>query len=163
MQAWGIPATSAAGAQEALEILQDSTHDRFDVVLLDMQMPGMDGITLAEVIKSDPKTSHARLIILTSLGKLMDDEQLKKMGIDACLVKPVKQNRLFECLTGLQSFAAQTGDGARPVRCRAARRCRKDLRILLAEDNIINQKVAVGQLRKLGFTPDVVNNGLRSA
>ncbi len=160
MQAWGIPATSAAGAQAALEKLQDVTQEPFDVVILDMHMPGMDGITLAEVIKADPRTSHARLIILTSLGKLMDDAQLKRMGIDACLVKPVKQNRLFECLTGLRNFP----HSAEPPRGDTASTANlpKDLRLLLAEDNIINQKVAVGQLRKIGYTPDVVGNGLEA-
>jgi PAS domain S-box-containing protein len=158
MQAWGIPATSAAGAQEALETLQDATQERFDVVILDMHMPGMNGITLAEVIKADPRTSHARLIILTSLGKLMDDEQLKRMGIDACLVKPVKQTRLFQCLTGLFSLPHEP-EPARSNSAAAAVLPPKELRVLLAEDNIINQKVAVGLLRKIGYTPDVANNG----
>ncbi len=158
MKAWGIPATSAAGAQKALETLQDRTQKRFDVVILDMQMPGMDGITLAEVIKADPKTSNARLIILTSLGKLMGDEQLKRLGIDACLVKPVKQSSLFECLTGLGHFPHEPESGRSSI-AHAAPLPPKELRILLAEDNVINQKVAIGQLRKLGYTPDVANNG----
>jgi PAS domain S-box-containing protein len=158
MKAWGIPATSAAGAQAALETLQDSTQKSFNVVIMDMQMPGMDGITLAEVIKTDPKTSHARLIILTSLGKLMDDAQLKRLGIDACLVKPVKQNRLFECLTGLRNFPNDSAPDPAP----ASAPLLEDLRVLLAEDNVINQKVAVGQLRKMGCTPDVANNGLEA-
>ncbi len=76
MQAWGIRATCAAGAQEALEKLQDPAEHRFDVVLLDMHMPGMNGISLAEVIKADPRLASARVIILTSLGQLMDDDQL---------------------------------------------------------------------------------------
>jgi PAS domain S-box-containing protein len=160
MEAWGIPATSAAGAQAALETLQDSSQDPFDVVIMDMHMPGMDGITLAEVIKADPKTSQARLIILTSLGKLMDDAQLKRLGIDACLVKPVKQNRLFECLTGLR--LRHHPELARASADPATAPLPKDLRLLLAEDNIINQKVAVGQLRKLGYAPDVANNGLEA-
>jgi two-component system sensor histidine kinase/response regulator len=161
MQAWGIPATSAAGAQEALEKLQDATRERFNVVILDMQMPGMDGISLAKVIKSDPRTSKARLIILTSLGKLMDDEQLKRMGIYACLVKPVKQTRLFECLTGMRSFPHKP-EPANGNSVPAVVPLPKELRVLLAEDNIINQKVAVGQLRKMGYIPDVANTGLEA-
>jgi PAS domain S-box-containing protein len=158
MQAWGIRATSAAGAQEALEKLQDTDTDRFDVVIMDMHMPGMNGISLAEVIKADQRLSHARLIILTSLGQLMDDQQLQRMGIEACLVKPVKQARLYECLTGRRQIPqkpapSQAAPGALPA---------EKLRVLLAEDNIINQKVAVAQLRKLGCSPDVVNNGLEA-
>jgi two-component system, sensor histidine kinase and response regulator len=161
MQAWGIPSASAAGAQEALEKLQDATQERFDVVILDMQMPGMDGITLAEVIKTDPRTAHARLIILTSLGKLMDDEQLKRMGIFACLVKPVKQTRLFECLTGVLNVPEKP-EPPRGNSASAPAFLPRELRILLAEDNIINQKVAVGQLRKMGCSPDVAINGLEA-
>ena len=158
MQAWGIRATCAAGAQEALEKLQDSTDHRFDVVLLDMHMPGMNGISLAEVIKADPRLARARVIILTSLGQMMSDEQLERIGIDACLVKPVKQARLYECLTGMRTLprkpgAAQPESGAPPP---------APLRVLLAEDNVINQKVAVAQLRKLGYSPDVASNGMEA-
>jgi CheY-like chemotaxis protein len=83
----------------------------------------------------------------------MDDDQLEKAGISACLVKPVKQGRLYECLTGLRSpphKAAAAAPAPTPP---------QDLRILLAEDNVINQKVAVAQLRKLGYTAEVVGNG----
>jgi PAS domain S-box-containing protein len=158
MQAWGIRATCAAGAQEALEKLQDATEHRFDIVLLDMHMPGMNGISLAEVIKADSRLARARVIILTSLGQMMSDEQLARIGIDACLVKPVKQARLYECLTGMRALprklpAAQAESGAPPP---------ASLRVLLAEDNVINQKVAVAQLRKLGYSPDVASNGLEA-
>jgi two-component system, sensor histidine kinase and response regulator len=161
MQAWGIRATCASGAQEALEKLQDETEHAFDVVLLDMHMPGMNGIALAEVIKADPRLSRMRVIILTSLGHLMDDAQLERIGIEACLVKPVKQARLYECLTGMRNLpkkpvetkpAVRPGDGPQPA----------PLRVLLAEDNIINQKVAVAQLRKIGSVPDVVGNGMEA-
>jgi two-component system, sensor histidine kinase and response regulator len=158
MQVWGIRATGAAGAQEALEKLQDAGEDRFDVVVMDMHMPGMNGISLAEVIKADSRLSKARLIILTSLGQLMDDDQLERMGIDACLVKPVKQARLYECLTGQRNVPHKTdAQAAAPTAPEIEKLC-----VLLAEDNIINQKVAVAQLRKLGYSPDVVNNGMEA-
>jgi PAS domain S-box-containing protein len=158
LAAWGIRASSAAGAQDALDRLHDSSNDHFDVVLLDMHMPGMNGIALAEVIRADPRTSRTRLIILTSLGKFMDDDQLKRIGIDACLVKPVKQGRLFECLTGRRAVPQKSA--AAPAA--ATEPAPPHLRVLLAEDNVINQKVAVAQLRKLGYAPDVVNTGLEA-
>jgi len=161
MQVWGIHAACAAGAQEALEKLQDSSQNRFDVVLLDMHMPGMNGITLAKVIKADPKLARIRLIMLTSLGQLMDDEQLKKAGIAACLVKPVKQGRLYECLTGVSSPPHKSGSTQAGAAV-APPALPQNLRILLAEDNVINQKVAVAQLRKLGLTPEVAANGLEA-
>jgi two-component system sensor histidine kinase/response regulator len=161
MQAWGIRATCAAGAQEALEKLQDTTGPRFDVVVLDMHMPGMNGISLAEVIKADPRLSCARIIILTSLGQLMDDAQLARLGIEACLVKPVKQARLYECLTGMRNMPKKQAENKPgPGAINGAQDA--PLRILLAEDNVINQKVAVAQLRKLGCTPDVAANGMEA-
>ena len=161
MQAWGIRATCAAGAQEALEKLQDPKEPRFDVVVLDMHMPGMNGISLAEVIKADPRLARARVVILTSLGHLMDDAQLERIGIYACLVKPVKQARLYECLTGMRSLPKKPVE-TKPVARTAEGPQGGPLRVLLAEDNIINQKVAVAQLRKLGCSPDVVGNGMEA-
>ncbi len=163
LHTWGMRSCAANGAQEALEKLQDSAHDPIDAVLLDMHMPGMNGITLAHVIKSDPAIAKTRVILLTSLGKLMDDDKLAGLGVDACLVKPVKRARLYECLAG-----ASDGKGAPPAAGRASAAkppvvlAGRPLRILLAEDNLINQRVAVAQLKKLGYTPDVVNNGVEA-
>ena len=80
-----------------------------------MHMPGMNGITLAHVIKSDPAIAKTRVILLTSLGKLMDDDKLAEMGVDACLVKPVKRARLFECLTGLPKAEGAPATAAAPA------------------------------------------------
>jgi CheY-like chemotaxis protein len=101
------------------------------------------------------------LIILTPLGKLMDKEQLKKTGIDACLFKPVRQARLLERLTGIR-HSPQSPEAVRFNSAPSAPVLPRELRVLLAEDNIINQKVAVGQLRKMGCTPDVASNGLEA-
>jgi PAS domain S-box-containing protein len=164
LHSWGMRSSTAGAAQEALERLQDSAHDPIDAVLLDNHMPGMNGITLAKVIKSDPSLSKTRVILLTSLGKLMADEKLAEYGIYACLVKPVKRARLYECLTGLskgQAAAAPNGHtsfSSKPPIVMAD----KPLRIMLAEDNLINQRVAVAQLKKLGYTPEVVNNGVEA-
>ena len=71
----------------------------YDVALLDMQMPEMDGLTLAQTIKADSAICRTRLIILTSLGQMMTTDELRKLGIDLYLVKPVKQARLFDSLS----------------------------------------------------------------
>jgi CheY-like chemotaxis protein/HPt (histidine-containing phosphotransfer) domain-containing protein len=120
----------------------------------------MNGISLAEVIKADPRLARARVIILTSLGHMMDDAQLERAGIYACLVKPVKQARLFECLTGMRSLPKKPVE-TKPI-ARTDGPQAEPLRVLLAEDNVINQKVAVAQLRKLGCSPDVVGNGMEA-
>jgi PAS domain S-box-containing protein len=161
IRGWGMRASGAASAQEALEKLQDPRANPFDVVLVDMQMPGMNGITLAKVIKVDPALSKTRLIMLTSLGKMLSEEQLDSVGIDACLVKPVKQARLYECLTGYSKAPSSSTIATRKKSAAhlAPAPGRANLRILLAEDNIINQKVAVAMLKKLGYTCEVVSNG----
>jgi PAS domain S-box-containing protein len=164
LHSWGMRSSATGTAQEALEKLQDSAHDPIDAVLLDIHMPGMNGITLAQVIKSDPALARTRVILLTSLGKLMDDDKLAEAGVDACLVKPVKRARLFECLTGLSKGKGAPGAPGKPA---AEARlpivlAGQPLRILLAEDNLINQRVAVAQLKKLGYTSDVANNGVEA-
>jgi CheY-like chemotaxis protein/HPt (histidine-containing phosphotransfer) domain-containing protein len=160
---WGMRSCAANNAQEALEKLQDSAHDPIDAVLLDMHMPGMNGVTLANVIKSDPSLAKTRVILLTSMGKLMDDDKLAEMGVDACLVKPVKRARLYECLAGpSQAKGAAPAAGQAPVAKPPVVVPARPLRILLAEDNLINQRVAVAQLKKLGYTADVANNGIEA-
>jgi signal transduction histidine kinase/DNA-binding response OmpR family regulator/streptogramin lyase len=162
--AWKMQKGSAAGGNEALQLLRaaGAAGTPYDIALLDMQMPEMDGLTLARAIKADPAIARTRLIILTSLGHMLSDEELKSVGIDAYLVKPVKQSRLFDTLVdavgksrtegmmGTAAAASETPD-ASPL---------PKLRILVAEDNRVNQKVALGQLGKLGCTGDVVANGL---
>jgi PAS domain S-box-containing protein len=166
LQNWGMRSTVAGAAQEALEKLQDSSHDPIDAVLLDNQMPGMNGVALAQVIKSDPSLAKTRVILLTSLGKLMDDDKLAELGIHACLVKPVKRARLYECLTSLSQpkpVASAPAKGEQPAPPKPPIVIPDTpLRILLAEDNLINQRVAVAQLKKLGYTPDVANNGVEA-
>jgi len=160
---WGMRSCASNNAQEALEKLQDSAHDPIDAVLLDMHMPGMNGVTLAHVIKSDPALAKTRVILLTSMGKLMDDDQLAEMGVDACLVKPVKRARLYECLAGpSHAKGAAPAAGQAPAPKPPVVVPGRPLRILLAEDNLINQRVAVAQLKKLGYIADVANNGVEA-
>ncbi|MFI5337781.1 MAG: ATP-binding protein, partial [Opitutales bacterium] len=98
--AWKMQKGSAAGGHEALKMLRSAAAagTPYDLALLDMQMPEMDGLTLARAIKADPAIASTRLVILTSLGNVMSNEELKAAGIDAYLVKPVKRSRLFDCL-----------------------------------------------------------------
>jgi PAS domain S-box-containing protein len=164
---WQMHPASAADGREALRILRAAAQAGrpYDLALLDVQMPGMDGLTLAREIKSDPLISSIRLVMLTSIGDACSTEEMRRANIETYLVKPVKQNRLFDCLlnaiskptnweTGLHdklsslpSDLAQSGPES------------KKTRILLAEDNLTNQTVALGQLRKLGYTADAVSNG----
>jgi CheY-like chemotaxis protein len=163
--AWKMQKGSAASGHEALKILRASAAEGkpYDVALLDMQMPEMDGLTLARAIKAEPAIARTRLIILTSLGHVMSTAELKANGIDAYLIKPVKQSRLFDCLVDVVGqtmaenvFAKAASPAAAPATAPDGARAR----ILLAEDNAVNQKVALAQLKKLGYVADAVANGL---
>jgi PAS domain S-box-containing protein len=162
--AWKMQRGSAADGHEALAVLRSAAAagKPFDVALLDMQMPEMDGLSLAKAIKADPAIAATRLIILTSLGHVMSTAELRALGIDAYLVKPVKQSRLFDCLVDAVGQAQAENIFARPAAPLPvpAGALRTPARILLAEDNAVNQKVALAQFKKLGYSADAVANGL---
>jgi CheY-like chemotaxis protein len=136
----------------------------YDVAVLDMQMPGMDGLTLARTIKAEPALAGTRLIILTSLGHAIAPSELQAAGIDSYLVKPVKQSRLYDRLVEAIGRAQSDPVAARPavVRPPPAGSAPARVKILVAEDNAVNQKVALAQLRKLGHVADAVGNGLEA-
>jgi PAS domain S-box-containing protein len=165
--AWKMQKGSAASGHEALKTLRAAANagTPYDLALLDMQMPEMDGLTLARTIKADPAIANTRLIILTSLGQMLTAAELRAAGIDAYLVKPVKQSRLFDCLVNVMGRAEAEKTfvrAAKPVSVSPVISPSMKLQILLVEDNSINQKVALGQLQKLGYTAHAVGNGLEA-
>ena len=166
--AWRMQANSAASGAEALKLLRAAAIEGkpYDLALLDVQMPEMDGLTLARVIKADPAIAGTRLIVLTSLGHAISAAELKKIGIDAYLVKPTKQSRLFDCLVNAMIKPVPENDVAKSAVTASASICEESnpqfekVRILVAEDNIVNQKVALSQLQKLCYKANAVANGL---
>ena len=146
-------------ALQALRVARDA-GDPFQVAILDMQMPGMDGVAVARAIKSDETLKGTPLVLLTSLGQRGDTRHTAEMGFAACLTKPVRQADLFTCLATVLA-----GNNLLPARHpMVARQAvhkldRGAVRILLAEDNITNQLVAVGILKHLGLRADAVANG----
>jgi two-component system sensor histidine kinase/response regulator len=168
LEAWQMQAGSAASGQEALEKLRTAAEagQPYHLALLDVQMPGMDGLTLARAIKADPALAVTRLIVLTSFGQAFSLAELKAAGIEAYLVKPVKQSRLFDCLASAMGKAVAENAERKSTDSLAAALGSKPslpfdkVRILLAEDNVVNQKVALGQLRKHRYRADTVANGL---
>ena len=163
--AWRMRPVSVASGVEALDALRDgvAAGKPFEIGILDMQMPGMDGLSLARAIKADQALSNIRLVILTSLGQGLGSGVLAECGIDDYQSKPVKQSHLFDCLAGVLGRIAPplTRAGAQQVHPAGpqARAPEQKVRILIAEDSPINQQVALGQLRKHGYTANVVNNG----
>jgi two-component system, sensor histidine kinase and response regulator len=165
---WQMAASSAGSGREALSVLryQATNGKPYRLVLLDMQLPDMDGVTLAQAIKSDPAVTSARLVMLTSVGQRLDHSALQETGIAACLVKPVKESRLYDCLIDVSREAAEgvvsPTQPAVPAEYASDTRLvspPRHLRVLVAEDNIVNQKLISRQLQKLGYAADAVANG----
>ena len=166
LAAWKMQSASASSGPEALSALQAqaAAGQPYDLALLDMQMPEMDGLTLARNIRNNKNTAQTRLVMLTSMGDRFEPQVLEDAGIAACLVKPVKQSRLFDALANAigthtaeahQSHLTNLRTGFAEVSGAA-----KEMRVLLAEDNRVNQKLALRQLAKLGYSADAVGNGL---
>ena len=163
-RAWKMSSSAAGGAAAALTELRSAfaAGVPYQVVLLDMQMPGTDGLTLARTIKAERELAGVRLVLLSSFGGRINPEELKAVGIDDCLVKPVKQSLLFDSLAIIMAGGAAGStrkiNRALPSLPAAGPSAQK-LRILLGEDNAVNQQVASGLLRKLGYRADVVADG----
>ncbi len=174
---WGMVNESAEDGPGALDILRSARNDGvpYDVALLDMQMPGMDGLHLARLIQEDPDLRATRLILLTSLGT-QNGLNTKEAGFRASLAKPIKQSQLFDCIATVMGDSvarpSETGpQGTEPGAVagspgsldeRSTGRPGVRLRTLVVEDNSVNQRVILLMLKKLGHTADVAGNGVEA-
>ncbi len=134
--------------------------DPFRIAVIDMQMPGMDGIALARAIKADEATAQTRLVLFSSLAQRGDAKKMAGAGFSGYLTKPLRRKELLDCLSAVLGGVDLPRE-ARPLVTRHSVRemHRGATRILLAEDNITNQQVAMAILKKLGFRVDAVANG----
>ncbi len=159
-QSWGMQISAAQSGPEALDWLHQG--EQFDLAILDMQMPEMDGLTLAAEISKLPSCHELPRVMLTSIGKPeTSDENLKRL-FAAFLTKPIKQSQLYDVL--VQVLVGQ------PIKVRPSKSPAKQidpqmaqslpLRILLAEDNMVNQQVALHLLQRMGYRADLAGNGL---
>lgn len=157
---WGMFVTEARSGEEALQILE--TEPPFDVAILDMQMPNRDGENWAERIYRKQNQPRLPLILLTSVGVTM--ETVEKYSV-AVLNKPIKSSRLYNLLMSLvdqsHNYQIRRNDSTeKKSQFDANLGKRFPLKILLAEDNLVNQKVALMQLKRLSYQADVVANGI---
>jgi signal transduction histidine kinase/ligand-binding sensor domain-containing protein/CheY-like chemotaxis protein/HPt (histidine-containing phosphotransfer) domain-containing protein len=159
----GMNSICVDNADAALQALQDSVHGgpRFDLAVLDYMMPGCDGFELGRRIVGDERFKATRLVLLTSAQGIRGAEDFAKLGFAAYLLKPVSQRELRECLSCVMSVdGKQWHERTQPIVVAGRIRDLFDQqRILLAEDNVVNQKVACGTLGKIGYKVDVVSNG----
>ena len=155
---WGLKPTAVEGGRAALQALEiaKSTGRPFPLILLDGQMPEMDGFTLAELIKKDPDLVGATIMMLTSAGHLGDAARCRELGISAYLVKPIRQGELLQAICLVLELVAKK----EPLVTRhSLREARNRSRILLAEDNAVNQTLALRLLEKRGYVVSVAGDG----
>ncbi len=167
LESWGIRPAEVEDGTEALIILLQAMKEKdpFKLALIDMQMPGMDGETLGRNIKADKRLSDTRMVMLTSLGTRGDARRFENIGFSAYLTKPVRHQELNAVLCLALKDRDKAEDSQSPIVTRHTVREMLHrfqgwkVRILLVEDNITNQQVALGILKKLGLKVDAVADG----
>jgi signal transduction histidine kinase/CheY-like chemotaxis protein len=168
---WKMLPSEAADGQRALELLRAAAqHAPYDIVLMDMHMPGIAGFELARTIKADPSIAAIPLVLMPSFGQRGDAQVARDIGIAGYLPKPVRQSQLFDCLLTVLDRSGGVAAPANaptpaPLVTRHSLRERETAArklILVAEDNIVNQKLVALQLGKMGYRADVVANGLEA-
>ncbi|MCP4750437.1 MAG: response regulator [Proteobacteria bacterium] len=153
--------------EEALEMLRSSADSSpalpaFELALIDHQMPDMDGEQLVHRIRTDDRLKDLPVILLVSPGKRSEAREMQHIGFSGYLTKPVKRSELYDCVAtalGLERERAAVEPSEPEVSDLFTMAERAEFRILLAEDNVVNQKVATRVLNKLGFQCDVAANG----
>jgi two-component system, sensor histidine kinase and response regulator len=161
--AWKMRGAIATTGAEALSRLQRAARegDPYPLSIIDQQIPDMNGMSLAREIKADPRISDTRLILLASFCKRVSSEELHDSGFTDCCFKPVRQSALFDCLLNAMGEAS----AALPLSAAEQREPsslitqRRKGRVLLVDDNPVNQLVALGQLKQLGYDADTASNG----
>jgi diguanylate cyclase (GGDEF)-like protein len=156
--AWKMRNDKAEGYEEAMEKLRmaTSSNDPYRIVLLDWHMPKMNGLELAQMINTDDTIPSVHIILLSSSSSEIESSTLKKSGIDCVVQKPVRQQALLNCLQKVISRQ----DTDEIDNDKAPSGTKFNGKILLAEDNLINQEVTLGMLMSMGCQVDLVENGV---
>ncbi|MCK4302693.1 MAG: response regulator [Candidatus Eisenbacteria sp.] len=167
LESWGCRHAEAPDAEQALSLLRDAAAagDPFCLALLDMQMPGTDGEMLGRAIKADPAVRDTVLVMLTSADRRGDAARIHASGFAGYLTKPVKMMEIYDCLVAVRDGATEQREGAQqPLvpRNTLAEGKRRRPRILLVEDNAVNQMVALRVLKRMGHYVDTASNGLKA-
>ena len=160
---WGMRGVAVATAAEALAVLREAAKrgSPYNLAILDMEMPEMDGLGLAQAIKAEPLLTNVRLVLLTSLGRRGDATAARQAGFAGYLTKPVRKAQLEACLATVMGRTSAVSDSPTLVTSHSLKETerRKGSRILVADDHTVNQQLAVLLLERLGHRADVVANG----
>jgi len=166
LTSWNMQCDHACNAAEALQSLAEAADSGtpYAVALVDFAMPGMDGVELARIIRSDRRYDNVRLVLLTAYDRRDLFDQAFAAGFSRCLTKPVRQSQLLDCIGNSMAGATNAVlENTVPTMQVTAPELHEALEngrlILLVEDNLINQKVAQLMVNKLGYAVHVVNNG----
>ncbi len=163
LQRWGVLLTDVASGVQALQILTDPSVPEFDLLLTDFQMPDMDGFELVTRLRQDQRFRHLKIVLLSSAASPGQGAQCRELGIDAYLTKPVALHELEQALQTLlaRPAAAESGQPKNPalITRHSLQEDRVALKILVAEDNLVNQKLIATLLQKWGHTAAIVSNG----
>ena len=163
--AWRMQVAVAPDGPAALHVLRSAAAEgsRFDLAILDMHMPKMDGLALARAIHADPALRSTRLLLLTSLDVEGDNDELREAGISAHLTKPVRQSELYNRIAEVMERPLSPAGRHRAMRDPGRARTRQlSGLVLLAEDNLVNQDVAREMLESLGCQVHVASDGLEA-
>jgi CheY-like chemotaxis protein len=161
---WGMTFDDAEDGQHALEVARAAIRAgrSFDVAIVDVQMPRMHGFDLVRAMRADSDLALIPIIVLTSLVQRFDANELTRLGVDAYLAKPVRRGRLAECLLPLIGGPAANALMPKPALPAAVASRGPKPRVLVVEDNAVNQLVARRLLERLGWRADVAGNGIEA-
>ena len=161
LTAFAFRADSASSGEQAIrELSAADTHDPYRAVLIDWQMPGMDGLEASRIIKHGGLMKHIpKLVMVTGFGKEDIRTQAEDMGIEGFLLKPVSPSTLFDTMIDLFGNPESKGERARPIGNAGDSQAANGIRILLVEDNEVNQQVATELLESAGATVRIANHG----
>jgi signal transduction histidine kinase/DNA-binding response OmpR family regulator len=158
---WKMRAGTARDGNEAIESLRQAASEGrpYDVAILDMQMPGMDGLAVARAVRADPVLSATRLLVLTSIGLEGDVEGLRAAGVAAHLTKPVRQSELYNGLAEAVGRPRRASRHTSTAAGASAQSARLRGTVLLVEDNVVNQEVAREMLESMGCIVHLAEDG----
>ncbi len=163
LSGWGCRYDTAGDGHTAMGMLQEyyQSGDSFQIALVDYKMPGMDGFELAGEVRKNADYNSIQLVMLTGLGAREDLAKLQEYGLSAWLSKPIRQKQLYDCLLKLTGDAYPEQQQQKELLSlnQKTESRRQTIRILLVEDNPVNQTVAMSILKKLGYNSDVTGNG----